>query len=297
MGNMSSDQYSASDLTVGDRSGDITFTTDGDGNATDETGGYSDDDEENENIDSGDQDGDQPNDSEKEQDDVKVTDPDIEALWGQIDDGDECSICLGVRVLPIKAPACTHTFCKLCFYRAAMINHTCPLCRKVDEFDYALLKVDVDDEERLQKRYPVPYAKVRAEAAHEWKDIKKSLKSLTKGVLLFVMGAELSSGMMTGLHLFEPRYRILVERALETPTKSFGWVCSGGAPTQGSYGYMCTIARFQRYGDGGPFDVSLYIGKRFKIKTMGFLSISNNEREFPPLMIADVKLLSDATLS
>lgn len=85
--------------------------------------------------------------------------------------------------------------------------------------------------------------------------------------LMFVMGSRCEVGNEIGLHFFEPRYRWMCRRLLETERPQvFAFVTRGdGSP--GSKGVLCEISRSRRNGDG-TFDVIFVARSAFSVLEM-----------------------------
>jgi len=64
---------------------------------------------------------------------------------------------------------------------------------------------------------------------------------------VFAMHAQLNIGIPSGLHFFEPRYRMLVQRALASDGK---FVFAVSQPQIGSVAYLCELHNVMVYADG-----------------------------------------------
>lgn len=61
---------------------------------------------------------------------------------------------------------------------------------------------------------------------------------------VFIMGGSLCIGQLVGLHLFEPRYRLLIAHAMRTDQR---FVFSSGCPQQGTIAFLCECHNVQMY--------------------------------------------------
>ncbi|KAI0719512.1 hypothetical protein C8T65DRAFT_635567 [Cerioporus squamosus] len=182
-----------------------------------------------------------------------------------------CEICFGLFWEPITTP-CQHTFCRRCLFRSLDHSQTCPLCRaKLPGYDY------------FQQH---PYNKVilaiiiRAfpDAYRERGDmIEAEERDARLNTPVFV--CQLSfPGMPTILHFFEPRYRLMLRRCLESPNPCFGMIpppraapstsAHGTTSTGNDYGTMLQIRNVQMLPDGRSV-VETWGTWRFRIMERG----------------------------
>jgi hypothetical protein len=130
----------------------------------------------------------------------------------------DCQLCLSMLCEPVTI-ACGHTFCKTCLI--AVMDRSrkkCPTCRAPCHFSARGRVVNVLVSSMLKQYFPVQYAKRLAEV----EEIEKSFKAQ---VPLFCFNEVLFPHQPFHLHFFEPRYRLMIERALET-NRQFGFVPS-----------------------------------------------------------------------
>jgi Lon protease-like protein len=128
----------------------------------------------------------------------------------------ECSLCCDVLYRPC-ATSCGHCFCRQCLHRAMDHNLVCPLCR-ADVSQLIVLAsrqfnsgnqawgfpLTVDLAEIISRVFPeaamMRAQEIETEASHD-------------GLPLFVCNSCLP-GQVVSLHIFEPRYRLMMRRAL-----------------------------------------------------------------------------------
>ncbi|KAI9063196.1 hypothetical protein FKP32DRAFT_1603730 [Trametes sanguinea] len=184
-----------------------------------------------------------------------------------------CEICFGLLWQPITTP-CQHTFCTRCLFRSLDHSQTCPLCRqKLPGYDYfqqhpcnkVILAI-------ILKAFPDAYAERGATIEAEEHDARLNTP-------IFV--CQLSfPGMPTMLHFFEPRYRLMLRRCLESPNPCFGMIpppraapsssSSGGSNTGNEYGTMLAIRNVHMLPDGRSL-VETWGTWRFRIMERGTL--------------------------
>lgn len=131
----------------------------------------------------------------------------------------DCQVCYALYYDPLTTP-CGHTFCRRCLQRVLDHASYCPVCRRplaiphVDRHSSPpndlITKITTtfwDDELKLRKQA------VLGENVHEDREFNTSVFVCT---LAF-------QRMPTFLHVFEPRYRLMIRRALEGD-RTFGMV-------------------------------------------------------------------------
>ncbi|CAJ1422196.1 unnamed protein product [Effrenium voratum] len=180
----------------------------------------------------------------------------------------ECPLCLGLLWEPASIP-CGHTLCRCCLART--LDHafdtapSCPMCRKdlapylawlnararaqrvhggaqipVDKKIAAIIERCFSEKERLERE-----AQVRtAEAEADGRDFS---------VPIFICSMAMPS-VACPLHIFEPRYRLMMRRCIDSGQRQFGMCLFPGA----QYGTMLHIESFNQLPDG-----------RSQIKTLG----------------------------
>lgn len=162
-----------------------------------------------------------------------------------------CEICLMLLYQPVTTP-CEHTFCSKCLQKSLDHSMLCPLCRE-DLPGFAYFQEHPHNKVLLSlllKAYADDYAS-RGEA------IENAERHARLDTPIFV--CQLSfPGMPTLLHFFEPRYRLMLRRCLESPFPAFGMIMppraaplSGHGTTAGSdFGTMHEIRSVQMLADG-----------------------------------------------
>ncbi|XP_077135833.1 LON peptidase N-terminal domain and RING finger protein 1 [Ranitomeya variabilis] len=176
----------------------------------------------------------------------------------------ECSLCMRLFYEPVTTP-CGHTFCKKCLERC--LDHTpqCPLCKQSlaeylarRTFNVTLLL------EELIKQY-LPEELCERKRLHEEETVE--LSDLTKNVPMFVCTMAYPT-VPCPLHVFEPRYRLMIRRCMETGTKQFGMCISDPEKSFADYGCMLQIRNVHFLPDGRSV-VDTIGGKRFQVLNRG----------------------------
>ncbi|KAJ8283134.1 hypothetical protein COCON_G00056530 [Conger conger] len=129
----------------------------------------------------------------------------------------ECSLCMRLFYDPVATP-CGHTFCLKCLERCLDHNPTCPLCKE-NLCEY--LATRGYNKTLLLEEVLVRYlADELAERKQVQEDELRELSNLTQEVPIFVCTMAFPT-IPCPLHVFEPRYRLMIRRSMETGTKRF----------------------------------------------------------------------------
>lgn len=212
--------------------------------------------------------------------DVAMLDYLKEATKNELD----CQVCYALMLDPLTT-TCGHTFCRKCVARVLDHSTMCPICRRFLPMPPGVR--DVPGNSRLAKLLlglcPDLLA-ARAEAAA----LEEIPMLGEKNVPLFVCTLGYPS-MPTFLHIFEPRYRLMIRRAIESGDRKFGMLMYNqrGQP-QGhlgstqfmEYGTLLHINSMQLMPDGRSLIETRGIS-RFRVKDWGQLdgyTVGNIER-------------------
>ncbi|GAA5869904.1 hypothetical protein JCM8547_008101 [Rhodosporidiobolus lusitaniae] len=201
----------------------------------------------------------------------------------------ECQVCVQLFHEPVTVP-CGHSFCRGCLARAYDHSTLCPLCRsslppfssfRSQRPNLALTSV-------ISTALPLLAADRAASVAEE------TLAALAS-VPIFVCTTAWP-GIKCFLHIFEPRYRLMIRRALESPEKTFGMVLayrdSSGASVVHEYGTMLRITSCNVLEDGRMV-IETVGTHRFRVRERGMLdgyNVGRIER------VEDVSLEQEAEL-
>ena len=191
-----------------------------------------------------------------------------------------CEICFMLLYHPVTTP-CQHvcppsspplppatnpnqSFCSKCLQRSLDHSTACPLCRK-DLPGYAYFQDHPSNVTLLSiilRAFPETYADRAQQINEEEKDARLDTP-------IFI--CQLSfPGMPTLLHFFEPRYRLMLRRCLESPHPRFGMVMPPRAGEGNDYGTMLEIKSVQMLADGRSM-VETWGAHRFRILERGQL--------------------------
>ncbi|KAH0877849.1 hypothetical protein HID58_065243 [Brassica napus] len=118
----------------------------------------------------------------------------------------DCTVCLKLLYEPATTP-CGHTFCRSCLFQSMDRGNKCPLCRTVIFMTPRTCAVSVTLNNIIQKNFPEEYAERKSE--------QDTLVHLgNESMPLFVMDVIIPCQKLS-LHIFEPRYRLMVRRIME----------------------------------------------------------------------------------
>ncbi|XP_066574383.1 LON peptidase N-terminal domain and RING finger protein 1 isoform X2 [Amia ocellicauda] len=191
----------------------------------------------------------------------------------------ECSLCLRLFYEPVTTP-CGHTFCKSCLERC--LDHTprCPLCKE------SLKEYLASRKYTTTKLLEDLFQNCLSEAYSERKRIHieetQELSDLTKNVPVFVCTMAYPT-VPCPLHVFEPRYRLMIRRCIETGTRQFGMCISD--PHKGFVDYGCMLQiRSVHFLPDGRSVVDTIGGQRFRVLKRGMRD---------GYCIADIEYLED----
>ncbi|XP_007237027.3 LON peptidase N-terminal domain and ring finger 1, like [Astyanax mexicanus] len=191
----------------------------------------------------------------------------------------ECPLCMRLFYEPVTTP-CGHTFCKNCLERCLDHSPQCPLCKESLKMYLATRKYSItqvlDD---IIKQYLSDEHAGRQKVHIEE---TKELSDLQNNVPIFVCTMAYPT-VPCPLHVFEPRYRLMIRRCMETGTRQFGMCINDAQKGFADYGCMLYIRSVHFLPDGRSV-VDTVGGKRFRV-------LSRNMRD--GYCIANIEYLQD----
>ena len=148
----------------------------------------------------------------------------------------DCPVCLCMYCEPISL-GCGHTFCRVCLVSSLrQVKKKCPACRAVCNLAPEKAAENNTIREICITLDPVMYAERAAEA----EKIKEGWSELLP---IFFYNEALFPGAKLNLHLFEPRYRLLAQRAVET-TRMFAY-CANFTNYSANVGDVIIVAKLE----------------------------------------------------
>ncbi|KAM6471517.1 LON peptidase N-terminal domain and RING finger protein 3-like isoform 2-T3 [Liasis olivaceus] len=191
----------------------------------------------------------------------------------------ECSLCIRLFYEPVTTP-CGHTFCKECMERCLDHRPNCPLCKqslreylRAGKYNTTILL-----EELMTAVFPSQLAERKL--VHQAEMVE--LSNLNKNIPIFVCTMSFP-GLVCPLHVFEPRYRLMMRRCQETGTKMFGMCMYENGKSFADYGCMLEIQKIAFFPDGRSL-VDTIGKRRFRVLRRGHRDGYNT---------ADVEYLED----
>ncbi|KAM8994157.1 LON peptidase N-terminal domain and RING finger protein 1-like isoform 1-T1 [Ara ararauna] len=200
-------------------------------------------------------------DTEEETTAEEITQP----CWELLSVSDvECSLCMRMFFEPVTT-LCGHTFCKECLERCLDHRPNCPLCKqslreylKAGSYSPTVLLQDI-----ILAIFPTELAERRDLHQAEMAE----LSNLTKNIPIFVCTMSFP-GIACPLHVFEPRYRLMIRRCQETGTRRFGMCIYEHGKSFADYGCMLEIRQIELLADGRSL-VDTVGRRRFRVLSRG----------------------------
>ncbi|XP_034037450.1 LON peptidase N-terminal domain and RING finger protein 1 [Thalassophryne amazonica] len=176
----------------------------------------------------------------------------------------ECPLCIRLFYEPVTTP-CGHSFCKNCMERSLDHNLRCPLCKQPlqEYFKNRKYHLTVLLQDIVTRLFPSQLAERKQ--IHEAEIAE--LSNLNKDIPIFVCTVAYP-GVPCPLHVFEPRYRLMMRRCMETGTKKFGMCSYELGKGFADYGCMLEILGLELLPDGRSF-VDTVGGSRFRVLKRG----------------------------
>ncbi|XP_068181715.1 LON peptidase N-terminal domain and RING finger protein 3-like [Antennarius striatus] len=191
----------------------------------------------------------------------------------------ECSLCMRLFYEPVTTP-CGHTFCLQCLERCLDHNPKCPLCKEeLSEYLAQRQYCKTVLMENLISKFLPSELKERQKVHQE--EIAE-LSNLNKNVPIFVCTMAFPT-VPCPLHIFEPCYRLMIRRCMETGTKLFGMCLGDDLKGFAEYGCLLEIRDVKFFSDGRSV-VDTIGRRRFKV-------VHHSERD--GYNIADIEYLED----
>jgi Lon protease-like protein len=119
----------------------------------------------------------------------------------------ECAICSRIYYEPITM-TCGHTFCRNCLLRSMDYSNRCCLCREIFHINVEEQPETTVIKNIIQNIYP-NYYKERMIENNEFEDVNNNT------IPLFVINIVHFPTTQLILHIFEPRYRLMLRRVLK----------------------------------------------------------------------------------
>ncbi|KAG7467274.1 hypothetical protein MATL_G00151520 [Megalops atlanticus] len=176
----------------------------------------------------------------------------------------ECSLCMRLFYEPVTTP-CGHTFCLKCLERCLDHNPTCPLCKEnLSEYIATRGYNKTHLMEEVLQRY---MSEELAERKKIHEEELKELSNLNQEVPIFICTMAFPT-IPCPLHVFEPRYRLMIRRSMETGTKQFGMCIADELKGFADYGCMLEVRDVKFFPDGRSVVDTIGVA-RFRVLSHG----------------------------
>jgi hypothetical protein len=154
----------------------------------------------------------------------------------------DCQVCYGLFLDPLTT-TCGHTFCRKCVHRVLDHSNLCPVCRRAMAVAPGVSAEQAPSNVLLTKLLAglCPEALAARVEAASLEDIN-GLGELDTPLFVCTLSFPHTP---TFLHIFEPRYRLMVRRAIETGNRKFGMIPHN--PTREPQGDLGPV-HFYQYG-------------------------------------------------
>ncbi|XP_062503487.1 LON peptidase N-terminal domain and RING finger protein 2-like isoform X2 [Corticium candelabrum] len=188
----------------------------------------------------------------------------------------DCSLCCRLLYKPVTTP-CGHVFCLSCLNRSLDHRSSCPTCRgSLVEYLSSVLgrsqPVTVEVERMIQLFFSDEYKTREQIYTQELQQLAgPPLGSLpVKADIPVIVCGPAFPSVPSCLHIFEPCYRLMLRRCLESNANQFGMCQPSGQSQLARIGTMLTVRGVQYLADGRSM-VSTVGGKRFRVLSYGML--------------------------
>lgn len=183
----------------------------------------------------------------------------------------DCQVCYALFLDPLTT-TCGHTFCRSCLHRILDHSDLCPLCRRPMSVQAQVNRQSYPSNQRLCKTINAFWADLVALRSQAYR-LEQQANNGGYDIALFVCTLAFPR-MPTFLHVFEPRYRLMIRRAMEGD-RTFGMVLPSrtrepGAPNFMELGTLLRIVNIEFFPDGRSLLETVGVS-RFRVTRHGWL--------------------------
>ncbi|KAK5092950.1 hypothetical protein LTR70_005186 [Exophiala xenobiotica] len=166
----------------------------------------------------------------------------------------ECQVCYSLMVDPLTT-TCGHTYCRKCVARVLDHSTLCPACRR----PLLSMRPGVSTEPSNKRLSQITNGLLADELMARIIAIQEEEAMDEEGLVPLFPCTLAYPGMPTFLHVFEPRYRLMIRRCVENGSRTFGMMMyNGHRLPQGNlgrsqymqYGTALHISRIEVFPDG-----------------------------------------------
>jgi len=176
----------------------------------------------------------------------------------------ECALCFRLLWTPVTT-SCGHTYCRSCLDRALDHRTACPLCKT--ELENVNLGVNEFVDQTIRRMLPSEFLNRQRLFEDEMADLNQTRRDGKVEVPVFVCTTSFPH-IPCPLHVFEPRYRLMIRRAMESGAREFGMCINDPNKIFSDYGTMVEIRDIQYFADGRSV-VDTIGSRRFRVHERG----------------------------
>lgn len=200
---------------------------------------------------------------------LKVQLPDVD--HSLIDKEDfECALCYRLLYHPVTTP-CGHVFCRQCLDRCLDHKSDCPLCKSslAEYLAERRQAITVAVEGIISGYFHQEYQERQILHEEEIAELARMGLDQQHEIPIFVCTLAYPA-VSCPLHIFEPRYRLMVRQCMESGRRQFGMCIATGDEENAfsDYGCILEIREVQYFPDGRSL-VDCMGGKRFRVLSRG----------------------------
>ncbi|KAI1854544.1 hypothetical protein JX266_000662 [Neoarthrinium moseri] len=184
----------------------------------------------------------------------------------------DCQICYALYLDPFTT-TCGHTFCRHCIHQVLSSSEHCPICRRALLIQRQVNSASAPANARLTKMINGFWADVVSVRAETVRAERQAELAGEYDIPIFVCTLAFPA-MPTFLHVFEPRYRLMMRRVVDAD-RTFGMVrperpsVAGGAPFS-EIGTLLRIVNIEFFPDGRSLLETVGVS-RFRVTRHGVL--------------------------
>ena len=166
----------------------------------------------------------------------------------------ECHVCYSLMVDPLTTP-CGHTFCRKCIARVLDHSSLCPACRR----PLLSMRPGVSTEPSNKRTSHIIDGLLADELAARIIAVQEEETLDEEGWMPLFPCTLAYPAMPTFLHIFEPRYRLMIRRCIENGSRKFGMMMYNahrlpqgnlGRSQYMQYGTALHVSNIQSFPDG-----------------------------------------------
>lgn len=201
----------------------------------------------------------------------------------------ECQVCYAIFLDPLTT-TCGHTFCRTCVQRILDHSDLCPICRRGLSIQPQAAATGLPSNERLVTLIDGFWADLVALRAQAYR-LEQQANNSGFDIPIFVCTLAFPH-MPTFLHVFEPRYRLMIRRAMEG-NRTFGMVLPTPSPDPdgpdfSDYGTLLRIVNIEYFPDGRSLIETRGVS-RFRVTRHGSLDgyVVANTQKIDDISVAE----------